>query len=193
MPKLMIIVASTRPGRVGRAIADWFAHASHQHGGFDIDVADLAEIGLPFLDEPNHPSEHLYVHQHTKDWAARVDAAHAFVIVMPEYNAGFTAPLKNAIDFLYTEWHYKPVGFVSYGMTSAGLRAVQMIKPVITAMNLFPVTAAVTIFLRQRLDETGALHPDAIMTSAAEGMLQELHRIEAALRPLRESSLIGAA
>lgn len=78
-------------------------------------------------------------------------------------------------------------------MTSAGLRAVQMIKPVITAMNLFPVTAAVTIFLRQRLDETGALHPDAIMTSAAEGMLQELHRIEAALRPLRESSLIGAA
>ena len=91
-----------------------------QHGGFEIDFADLAEVNLPFMDEPNHPRFHRYTHQHTLDWSARVEAADAFVFVMPEYNYGFTAPLKNAIDYLHAEWAYKPVGLVSYGGVAAG-------------------------------------------------------------------------
>lgn len=72
----------------------------------------------------------------------------AFVFVMPEYNYGFSAPLKNAIDYLYTEWQYKPVGFVSYGMASGGLRAVQVIKQVVTTLKMMPANEAVTVFLR---------------------------------------------
>jgi len=121
--KLHVVVSSTRPGRVGPLIADWFAgqvDPDSDKGGFDVEIIDLARVGLPMLDEPNHPAEQQYVHEHTRNWSASVAAADAFVFVMAEYNTGFTAPLKNALDYLYSEWHHKPVGFVSYGMTSAG-------------------------------------------------------------------------
>src|SRR5205823_11451779 len=113
MPRLLVITSSTRPGRTAAAVTPWVADLAARHGGFDVEIADLAEIGLPFLDEPEHPSERAYRHQHTKDWSATVDAADAFVIVTAEYNRGITAPLKNALDYLDGEWHAKPVGFVS--------------------------------------------------------------------------------
>src|SRR3954464_13099564 len=123
MPTLQIIIASTRPGRVGLPVADWFVARAGAHGGFSLDVADLAVIDLPMMDEPNHPRLQRYEHQHTKDWSARVGAADAFVMITPEYNHSYNAPLKNAIDFLHKEWEYKPVGFVSYGGIAAGTRA----------------------------------------------------------------------
>ncbi|RZS44381.1 NAD(P)H-dependent FMN reductase [Herbihabitans rhizosphaerae] len=184
MPTLQIIVASTRPGRVGPTVAEWFAKRATDHGGFDVQVIDLAEVGLPFLDEPEHPSSGDYVHQHTKDWSATVSAADAFVFVMPEYNFGFTAPLKNAIDFLYREWHYKPVGFVSYGMGSAGIRAVQMLKQVVTTLRMVPLTDAVTVPLLQNMDGE-VLRPNEKMENAATAMLDELAKLAGALAPLR--------
>ena len=75
MPTLQIIVASTRPGRVGLPVADWFSARAKAHGAFEIDFVDLAELGLPFMDEANHPRMRRYEHQHTKDWSARVDVA----------------------------------------------------------------------------------------------------------------------
>src|ERR1039458_1334934 len=134
MPKLQIFIASTRPGRVGLPVANWFVERARQHGGFEIEVVDLAEVDLPFMDEPNHPAQRQYTKQHTLRWSALVDSADAFVFVMPEYNYGFSAPLKNAIDYLNWEWRYKPVGFVSYGGIAAGTRSVQMIKQVVTAL-----------------------------------------------------------
>ena len=110
MPKLSIIIASTRPGRVGVPVAEWFRDRALEHDGFDVDVVDLAAVNLPLFDEPNHPRFRQYVHQHTKDWSAIVDESDAFVFVMPEYNYGFNAAIKNAIDYLHHEWTYKPVG-----------------------------------------------------------------------------------
>jgi NAD(P)H-dependent FMN reductase len=128
MATLQIIIASTRPGRAGLPIGQWFHERALGHGGFDIDLVDLADLNLPFMDEPSHPRLRRYTHQHTRDWSARVEAADAFVFVTPEYNHGFNAPLKNAIDYLHDEWRHKPVGFVSYGGVAAGTRAVQMLK-----------------------------------------------------------------
>lgn len=125
------------------------------------------------------------MYRHTRRWSETTAAADAFVFVMPEYNYGFNAPLKNAIDYLYREWQHKPVGFVSYGMTSGGLRAVQMIKQVVTTLKMVPVNEAVTIFLRQALDESGALIPDAGRDAAADVMLDEIARLSAALSTLR--------
>ena len=119
---VLVIVASTRPGRLGPEIAEWFVKATHLEAvrdGITVDVADLADIGLPLLDEPEHPSSGVYVHEHTRAWSRRVAAADAFVVVTPEYNYGMPAALKNALDFLYDEWAWKPLGFVSYGNTSA--------------------------------------------------------------------------
>ena len=74
-------------------------------------MLDLAEINLPFLDEPQHPKLGRYTKPHTLAWAHEVDTADALVIVTPEYNAGFPAPLKNAMDFLHAEWCNKALGW----------------------------------------------------------------------------------
>jgi NAD(P)H-dependent FMN reductase len=188
MPRLSIIIGSTRPGRAGLPIADWFSDRARQHGGFEIDVVDLAELNLPMLDEPNHPRLRQYTHQHTKDWSARVAGSDAFVIVTPEYNHGYSAALKNAIDYLHHEWHYKPVGFVSYGGVAAGTRAMQQLKQVVTALRMLPLTDAVNIpFHTQFLDDDGRVQANEVMEQAADVMLDELLRVEATLRPLRES------
>ena len=167
----------------------WFAARAKDHGGFDVNVVDLADLGLPLLDEPNHPRLRQYAHQHTKDWSAIVDAADAFVFVTPEYNYGYPASLKNAIDYLHQEWQHKPVGFVSYGGVAAGTRAVQQLKQVVTTLRMLPVFDSVNIpFHTQFLDDDGTFQANAVMEQAADTMLDELVRTEAALRPLRPAS-----
>jgi NAD(P)H-dependent FMN reductase len=186
MPKLHVILASTRPGRAGEPIADWFVERAVAHGAFDVELVDLAEVALPFMDEPNHPRLRRYTHEHTKAWSARVDSADAFVFVTPEYNYGFTAPLKNAIDYLHFEWQHKPVGFVSYGGVAAGTRAVQMLKQVVTTLKMLPLFEAVNIpFHTQLIDEEGALEANETMVKAAAAMLDELVLTEAMLAPRR--------
>jgi NAD(P)H-dependent FMN reductase len=188
MPRLIVIVASTRPARVGRKVADWFVEQAVADGSFDIEVVDLVELALPFVDEPNHPALRQYTKQHTLDWSAKVNATEAFVFVMPEYNFAFNAPLKNAIDFLFHEWHYKPVGFVSYGGISGGLRAVQMMKQVVTAVKMFPLYEAVSIsFVRKRITESGVFEADDALVTSAAVMLKELHHVATGLTALRES------
>jgi NAD(P)H-dependent FMN reductase len=186
MPKLMIVIASTRPGRVGLPVARWFEAQALAHGGFDIQVADLAELRLPLMDEPKHPRLHTYAHSHTKSWSALVGASDAFVFVMPEYNHGFTAPLKNAIDYLHSEWFYKPVGLVSYGGVAGGTRAVQMLKPVLTVLKMVPVGSAVVIpFVARLVNDDGEIDASEAMEEAAAAMLADLQLVEAALRTLR--------
>src|SRR4051812_34537242 len=135
MATLLVIIGSTRPGRMAEPVAEWFVHCAKAHGAFDVDVADLQVIDLPLLDEPNHPSRHDYRHEHTKAWSARVDAADAIVLISPEYNTGTSAALKNAIDYLNREWQYKPVGFVTYGGVSAGVRAMEHLVQVASILR----------------------------------------------------------
>ncbi len=192
-PTLQIIITSTRPGRVGLPVAEWFRGRAVDQGAFEVEVVDLAEVNLPFMDEPNHPRLRQYTHQHTRDWSATIERAGAFVFVMPEYNYGFNAPLKNAIDYLHHEWQYKPVGFVSYGGVAAGTRAVQMIKQVVTTLKMTPVFEAVSIpFVQQFIDAEGRLQANEVMEQAATAMLDELYRLTMALAPLREKSLVTA-
>jgi NAD(P)H-dependent FMN reductase len=186
MPRLQIVIASTRPGRVGLPVGRWFDGRARAHGAFEVELVDLLELDLPFMDEPNHPRLRQYTKQHTKDWSAKVEAADAFVFVVPEYNYGFTAPLKNAIDFLHSEWQYKPVGFVSYGGIAAGTRAVQMLKQVVTTLKMTPLFEAVSIpFVAQFIDDEGEVQANEVMEQAADAMLDELLRVSEALRPLR--------
>lgn len=193
MAKLEIIVGSTRPGRVGLPIGQWVEAEARAHAGFaDVELIDLAEVNLPFMDEPNHPRLARYTHQHTRDWSAKVSEADAFVFVAPEYNHGLTAPLKNAIDYLHHEWHYKPVGLVSYGGVAAGMRSAQMLKQVVTALRMTPVYEAVSIpFVSQFIDEEENVAPNDVMTTSAKAMFEELVRVSEALRPLRAGEGTG--
>jgi NAD(P)H-dependent FMN reductase len=186
MPRLLIIIASTRPGRIGLPVANWFVEHAAAHGGFELEVADLAELELPLLDEPNHPRLRRYTRDHTRAWSATVAAADAVVMVTSEYNYGYPAALKNAIDYLHHEWRYKPVGFVSYGGVAAGTRAVQQLKQVVTALAMMPTQASVNIpFVQQFLSEDGAIIGNEIMLEAVPAMLDELLKFQAALAPLR--------
>ncbi len=187
-PRLNVISASTRTGRAGPAIASWFTEIARTESGFDVHHVDLAALNLPFLDEPEAAVEGLpYAHEHTRQWSAMTRAADAFVFVLPEYNRGYPASLKNALDFLYYEWNDKPVAFVSYGMSSGGMRAVEAIKPVVSTLKMMPINEAVTIHLRQTIDEEGALQPTAAMEKAAATLLTELGRVTAAFTAIRPS------
>ena len=102
------------------------------------------------------------------------------------YNYGPSPALINAISYLHHEWHYKPAGFVSYGGVSAGLRGVQVVKQIIVALKVFPLPEAVSIpFVQQFLDDERRIQPNEIMVGAATAMLDELVRVELALRTLR--------
>jgi NAD(P)H-dependent FMN reductase len=186
MPQLLVVIASTRPGRVGLPVADWFVEKARTVGGFEVKVCDLKEVGLPLMDEPNHPVMGNYTKDHTRAWSAMVDAADAFVFVMPEYNYAMTAPLKNALDYLAREWHYKPAGLVSYGGISGGLRAAQMVKQVLTTLKMMPIPEAVAIpIVREHIVE-GRFQPTELMEQNAVTMVNELQRWESALKTLRK-------
>jgi NAD(P)H-dependent FMN reductase len=186
MANLLVIVGTTRPNRIGKPVADWFVGRARADGRFEIDVADLAEVDLPFMDEPKHPAMHEYQHEHTKAWSERVDGADAIVLISAEYNTGYPAPLKNAIDYLNREWKYKPVGFVTYGGVSAGVRAMEQLVQVVSILGMVPVLPAVNIpFVGKRVDDDGTLDANEVMEKAATGMLDELRKVEEALRPLR--------
>jgi NAD(P)H-dependent FMN reductase len=192
VPKLLIIIASTRPGRIGKPVTNWFVEQAEAHGGFELEVADLQELDLPLLDEPNHPRLRSYTKDHTRAWSATVDSADAVVFVTAEYNHSYTAPLKNAIDYLHHEWRHKPLGFVSYGGVAAGTRAMQALKPVAIALALVPVVAAVNIpFVQQFLSEGGVIVGNDVMVQAAAAMLDELMEMHEALAPLRAARASG--
>jgi NAD(P)H-dependent FMN reductase len=145
VPNLLILIASVRSARVGGAVGEWVARRATEHGGFTLDVVDLAELRLPLMEEPEHPKLRRYAADHTKAWSERVDAADGFVLVMPEYNHSFTAPLKNALDYLVEEWRGKPVGTVSYGGLAGGSRAVVALEPVLANLELQSVRPGVEI------------------------------------------------
>jgi NAD(P)H-dependent FMN reductase len=187
VPHLQIVIASTRPGRKGASVAAWFERRARDHAGFDIEVVDLADVGLPLFDEPEHPRLRHYHHEHTKAWSARVSRADAFVFVTPEYNYSAPPSLVNALDYLLHEWAYKPVGFVSYGGVSGGVRSVQMTKLLVTALKMMPIPEAVSIpFFTRYVDAaTGEFVPEETQVKAARTMLDELARWTAALGVLR--------
>ena len=153
-PLLQIIVASTRPGRVGEPIAQWFASYARQYEGFDVEIVDLADVDLPMFAEPEHPRFARYTLDSTKAFSATIARADAFAIVHPEYNHSYNAALKNALDHLNREWAGKPVGLVSYGGVAAGARAAVALEPVLVALKMRPVAFAPIPFVSQFIEES---------------------------------------
>jgi NAD(P)H-dependent FMN reductase len=187
MLRLQIIIVSTRPGRAGLPVANWFVSQAEQHAKFSIETIDLAKIALPLFDEPRHPRFRQYEHDHTKAWSRTIERADAFVFVTPEYNYGTPPSLVNALDYLVLEWAYKPCAFVSYGGVSGGVRSVQMTKQIVTALKMMPIFEAVTLpFFAQQIDKEKQLFsPPKVQEDAAVAMLDELLKWATALKTLR--------
>lgn len=190
MLNLHVIIASTRSGRSGHHVGAWFEMAARGHGGFDIEVVDLAKVGLPLFDEPRHPKLQQYEHTHTEAWSEIVDRADAYVFVTPEYDHVPPASLLNALQHLVHEWSCKPCGFVSYGGVSAGTRGVEVTKQLAVTLKMMPIPEAVHIpFFAQHLNrEAGTFEPGEVQVKAVRVMLDELLKWAEALKPLRDDA-----
>lgn len=185
--KIKVITSTTREGRIGIHIAKWVTDFAKTRDHFDVELLDIAEINLPLMDEPNHPRFQNYTHEHTKAWSEKIEDGDAYIIVLGEYNYGFPAPIKNALDYLFNEWKYKPVSFVSYGGISAGLRSTQMLKQVVTTLSMMPVPEQVNIpFPNNFIDEHKVFHPDEHIIRSAENMLNQLTKWAEALIHIRK-------
>lgn len=130
--RIGIVISSTRPTRIGDKVATWVA--AHAPEGVEVELVDLREVGLPFLDEPAKPAMGDYVHETTRAWGEQVSSFDAMIFVVAEYNGGYTAQLKNAIDTLYAEWNDLPVGLVGYGFGGAA-RALNALEPVLDTVK----------------------------------------------------------
>jgi NAD(P)H-dependent FMN reductase len=177
--RLAVIIGSVRDGRFGPVIAGWFAGEAKEFG-FDVDVIDLAEFPLP-LDMSNKQDSL------AEDLSARLTAADAFAIVTPEYNHGYPAALKNVIDWHTTQWHAKPVSFVSYGGQSGGLRAVEQLRQVFVETHSGNVRDTVNINNPwDEFEPNGQPRDVAKWAARAKTMLDQLTWWTEALRNARE-------
>ncbi|MGC5629276.1 NADPH-dependent FMN reductase [Georgenia sp. Z1344] len=187
MLRIAIIVGTTRPGRRGDIVARWVhAHASGR-GDASYELVDLADHRLPVLDEPVAAAmSEEYVHAHTRRWAATIASYDGFVFVTPEYNHSTTAALKNALDYLYREWHDKACGFVSYGI-NGGVRAVEHLRQIVGELHLADVRDQVALSAFDDFDGS-RLDPPQHHLDTLHRMLDQLTAWADALRKARTAA-----
>lgn len=171
MNNLSIIVSSTRPERVGSHVTTWVRETLGSD--WNITVLDLAEINLPFLDEPQTAGSGIYTKPHTLAWKKQIDAADAIVVVNPEYNGFFPAPLKNAIDYLFAEWENKPMAIVGYGF-GGGARAAGALTTLLGNLKA-NVVGSLALFFNQDLSTAGEM-------TVTDGKPEELRALSTQLR-----------
>jgi NAD(P)H-dependent FMN reductase len=169
---LAVIVGSVREGRFAPVVANWFIGRAEEQTGVRLDVIDLAESGRT----GGLPDE----------FTARIDSADAFIVVTPEYNHGYPGPLKTAIDSVYAEWRAKPVGFVSYGGISGGLRSVEQLRIVFAELHAVTVRETVSFHMAgAQFDEDGRPRDPESVNAAAAALLDQVTWWAHALRDAR--------
>jgi NAD(P)H-dependent FMN reductase len=178
---VQIILGSTRQGRIGGKVAAWFMRHASARADMTTELLDLVDWPLPFFDAPVPPSFGPSSDPRTRAWGDRIARADGYVLVTPEYNHGYPAVLKNALDHLYREWNGKPVGFVGYGGPGGGIRAVEQLRQVVVELGMVPLRQQVILANAYRaFDDDGGLLDPAAPDRQAAAVLDEVAR--AALR-----------
>ncbi|WP_406402564.1 NAD(P)H-dependent oxidoreductase [Streptomyces sp. NBC_00879] len=189
--KLAVILSSNREGRFGPVVADWFLSRTAGRDDFAVDLIDLADADLPtaLSYQPGSAARAALAKVSPK-----LSAADAFVVLTPEYNHSFPASLKSLIDWHFTQWQAKPVGFVSYGGISGGLRAVEQLRQVFAEMHAVTVRDTVSFHnAATHFDGEGRHKDPAACDAAAEVMLDQLAWWGSALRTAKSARPYGQA
>jgi NAD(P)H-dependent FMN reductase len=177
--RVAVIYGSTRPGRFCGTVVRWTVERIAASGRFQLDVIDPAEAS----EGPSMDALALRSQQQ------RLAQADAFVVVTPEYNHGYPAPLKALIDSAGAEWHAKPVAFVAYGGVSGGLRAVEQLRLVFAELHTVTIRDCVSFASAwEQFDETGALRNPERAQSSMEILLSRLNWWAVALRNARHAA-----
>lgn len=201
MIRIAIVVASTRPGRRGDQVARWVHQQATSHtpqdAGIEYAIVDLADVNLPLLDEPVPAAIGEYRNEHTRRWAKLISSFDGFVFVTPEYNHAIPAALKNAIDYLFAEWHDKAAAFVSYGI-NGGVRAVEQLRMTLAEVKVACVRSQVALglftdFSITDIAEPGTFTPAELHLPTLERTLSELIGWIQALATLRPPSATATA
>lgn len=162
--KLQIIIGSTRPGRVSERIGKWVELEAKKIDGNDVELIDLADYELPYLDEPISPqfNPDRKLNEPAARLLAKFDQADAFALITPEYNRSYSAVLKNAIDYVDFQFKQKPVSLISHGVTG-GAQAVSHLRGVIPGLYGITVPTAVYIMggASTIIDENGNINEEA--------------------------------
>ncbi len=139
-----VIIGSTREGRFGDKPAAWIYNELRKEPSVDAELLDLREYPIAYYSAPESPAMHTggYSDRVVQRWSDKIGEADAFIIVTPEYNHGYPAVLKSALDIIYKEWNNKPVGFVSYG-SALGARSVEQLRQVAIELQMAPIHNAI--------------------------------------------------
>lgn len=191
--KIGIILGSTRPGRNGEQIATWVLAQAQQRGDAQYELVDLLDYNLPHLDEAMPPAMGQYSQDHTKAWAAKIDSLDGFVFVTPEYNHSTSGALKNAIDFLYREWNNKAAGFVSYGSSSPGIRAVEHLRVIVAELQIADVRAQLGLSLMTDFEAFRTFMPTQRHADTLNSVLDQTVSWSTALKGVRAAKAQRAA
>jgi NAD(P)H-dependent FMN reductase len=192
MTKIGIILGSTRPGRNGEAVARWVTEIAQRRTDAEFELVDLADYGLPHLDEAVPPAMGApYAQPHTREWSSKIASFDGYVFVTPEYNHSTSGALKNAIDFLYSEWNDKAAGFVSYG-SNGGTRAVEHLRLIMGELQVADVRAQVALSLHSDFQNYSVFAPGPQQEAALTAVLDQTVRWSAALAPLRARQTVAA-
>lgn len=184
MTKIAIIIGSTRPGRNAEAVAQWVYEIAKQRTDAEFELVDIADFNLPLLDEPVPPSMGQYSKEHTKAWSAKIASFDGFVFVTPEYNHATSGALKNAIDYLYTEWNNKAAGFVGYG-SLGGSRAIENLRLIMGELQVADVRTQVSLSLFTDFENFSVFKPADHHIPSVNGMLDQVIAWSSALKSLR--------
>lgn len=172
---IKLIVGSIREGRLGKPISDWLVSQAKAEG-IELEVLDLKDINIPFLEAPIPPAYAPVDTEKGKEWATHVAGGDAFVFVTPEYNRSVPASLKNAIDHVFSEWNGKMAVIVSYGYVDGGAKASAHLKDVLDWVKMTVVEPVVNIKLAQdMMAESGGFKDiDAALTDSREEVIAAL-------------------
>ncbi|HEX5405552.1 MAG TPA: NAD(P)H-dependent oxidoreductase [Pseudonocardiaceae bacterium] len=184
MTRIGIIIGSTRPGRKSEVVAKWVHDLAGKRDDATYELVDLADFDLPHLDEPVPAAKGQdYTQAHTRAWARTIASYDGYVFVTPEYNHSTSGVLKNAIDFLFVEWHNKSAGFVSYGL-AGGTRAVEHLRLVMGELQVADVRAQVALSLFQDFENGADFNPGSQHEDMLTRLLDQVVAWAEALAPL---------
>ncbi|AVX04989.1 NAD(P)H-dependent FMN reductase [Maritalea myrionectae] len=189
LPKIGIIVGSTRPGRNAFAVAQWVADIAAERDDAIFELIDIADYNLPLLDEQlsalaSARMELDYANAHTKTWSEAISRLDGYVMITPEYNFGMPAALKNALDFLHPEWNDKAAGFVSYG-SNGGVRSTAQLRVILSELKIASVVPEVNLSLYTNFENYPVFKPAEVHIQQVNGMLKQLVAWSSALMQVR--------
>jgi NAD(P)H-dependent FMN reductase len=191
MTKIAVITSSTRPSRISRGVAEWVLAKAQERLDAEVELVDIADYGLPLLDEALPAAYGQYQNEHTLTWAAKIAEFDGFIFITPEYNHSVSPALANALSFLSAEWANKAAGIVGYGSAS-GVRAVEHLRGILSELQIAHVQKTGMFSLFTDFENFSAFAPSEPHAASVEPMLEQLQVWTRAMSSVRDGALISA-